>query len=665
MDVDLSTDLAALRPLVAPLLSGHSHVAIGTRLARASRVVRGPRRELISRAYNLLLHGVLGVGFSDAQCGFKAVRADVARELLPLVADEEWFLDTELLVLAERAGLRIHEVPVDWVDDPDSRVDVVATAAADLRGIARLARDLRAGPPAAGRGRERLGAARPRAAGRPGGSAPAVRTGRWPVDDRLRPAVPAARRPIGPQPANLVALLLTAVGNTAANRRLTFGVRGAAGLVRHQGQGLAVFLLGWALTAGALAWVHAAGPPDAGGRARGARRGQPPGHRRCASCCCGTGCSGAGMSRTTPQSAGARRRPPLTTSDDDRHPPMTARTIDGPRRRHRAAGAGRPSAAGARGPGRTAPRGPALAHPGHAGSARRSWRCSPPPPCCTCGVWPRRAGPTLLRGRGPGRATSWKAFLYGASDAAASITVDKPPFSLWPMALSVRVFGLSSWSMLVPQALMGVATVAVVSRVGRRVASAGAALLAGAVLAVTPVAALMFRYDNPDAMLVLLLSLTAAAVLRGVEDGRTRWMLLAGALVGLAFLTKQLEAFLALPAMAPGLAGRGARAPAQAAAGRAAGGRWRGARRRVVGRAGGAGAGVRPALDRRVETNSFLELTFGYNGFGRLTGNETGSIGGGGSGLQRPRSAWPDQRSAVRSAGCCRPPRCSPSRVCG
>ena len=138
MDVDLSTDLNALLPLVAPLLSGHSDLAIGTRLARGARVVRGPRREVISRCYNLLLHATLGAGFSDAQCGFKAIRADKARLLLPLTRDTGWFFDSELLVLAERAGLRIHEVPVDWIDDPDSRVKVAATALADLRGIARM-----------------------------------------------------------------------------------------------------------------------------------------------------------------------------------------------------------------------------------------------------------------------------------------------------------------------------------------------------------------------------------------------------------------------------------------------------------------------------------------------------------------------------------------------
>src|SRR3954447_13783476 len=139
MDADLSTDLRALLPLVAPLLSGHSDLAIGTRLSRGARVVRGPKRELISRGYNQLLRTVLRARFSDAQCGFKAVRRDAADALLPAVRDDGWFFDTELLVLAQRRGLRIHEVPVDWVDDPDSRVDIVATALADLRGVARLA----------------------------------------------------------------------------------------------------------------------------------------------------------------------------------------------------------------------------------------------------------------------------------------------------------------------------------------------------------------------------------------------------------------------------------------------------------------------------------------------------------------------------------------------
>jgi glycosyltransferase involved in cell wall biosynthesis len=146
MDVDLSTDLDALLPLVAPLISGHSDVAIGTRLARGARVKRGLKREVISRVYNLILRVALGARFSDAQCGFKAVRADTARRFIPQIENRSWFFDTELLVLAQRAGLRIHEVPVDWTDDDDSRVHIVGTAFEDLRGVWRLMRSRFAAP---------------------------------------------------------------------------------------------------------------------------------------------------------------------------------------------------------------------------------------------------------------------------------------------------------------------------------------------------------------------------------------------------------------------------------------------------------------------------------------------------------------------------------------
>ena len=273
MDVDLSTDLAALLPLVAPLVSGHSDLAIGSRLARGSRVVRGPKREVISRCYNLILRGTLHAGFSDAQCGFKAIRADVARRLLPLVQDTGWFFDTELLVLAERSGLRIHEVPVDWVDDPDSRVDVVATAMADLRGIARVGRALAAGQLPLAQIRAELGRdPRPRAdasgtPGSAGSSVPGVPVGM--VGQLVRFAGIGAASTLaylvlfmalsgvtGAQLANLIALLVTAIANTAANRRLTFGVRGG-GQTRHQVQGLVVFGLALALTSGSLAALHA------------------------------------------------------------------------------------------------------------------------------------------------------------------------------------------------------------------------------------------------------------------------------------------------------------------------------------------------------------------------------------------------------------------------
>ena len=267
MDVDLSTDLSALLPLVAPLVSGHSDVAIGTRLARTSRVVRGTKREVISRCYNLILRGTLAARFSDAQCGFKALRRDVARELLPLVEDTGWFFDTELLVLAERSGLRIHEVPVDWVDDPDSRVDVVATAIADLKGVARLGRALASGRLPLSQVRASLGrGALDAPAGVPAALlGQAVRFAGVGALSTLAYLVLylLARPALGAQWANATALLLTAIANTAANRRFTFGVSGAQDAGRHQLQGLVVFGLGLALTSGSLAALHAvaATPP--------------------------------------------------------------------------------------------------------------------------------------------------------------------------------------------------------------------------------------------------------------------------------------------------------------------------------------------------------------------------------------------------------------------
>jgi len=146
LDVDMSTDLNALLPLVAPLLADHSDVAIGTRLHRAARLTWSSKRELISRTYNRLLRIALHAEFTDAQCGFKAIRADAAHKLIPLVEDDAWFFDTELLMLAQRRGLRIHEVPVDWVEDGDSRVDIVPTTLAGLRGIMRLLWGPRAAP---------------------------------------------------------------------------------------------------------------------------------------------------------------------------------------------------------------------------------------------------------------------------------------------------------------------------------------------------------------------------------------------------------------------------------------------------------------------------------------------------------------------------------------
>lgn len=262
MDVDLSTDLAALAPLTAPLISGHSDIAIGSRLSRGSRVVRGAKREVISRCYNLILKSTLAAKFSDAQCGFKAIRADVARELLPHVVDTGWFFDTELLVLAERAGLRIHEVPVDWVDDPDSRVDIVTTAVADLKGVARLLRGFTTGAIPVADLAAQLGSAR--AAAPASLLRQAVRFCAIGAASTIAYLVlfTLLHGVMGAQVANLLALLVTAVANTAANRRFTFGVRGRGRASRHHVEGLIVFGIALAITSGSLAALHAVGNPS-------------------------------------------------------------------------------------------------------------------------------------------------------------------------------------------------------------------------------------------------------------------------------------------------------------------------------------------------------------------------------------------------------------------
>ncbi len=229
MDVDLSTDLRGVLPLLAPLLSGHSEIAIGSRLASGARVTRGAKREFISRSYNRILRAMLRARFTDAQCGFKAVRADVLPELLDAVRDDGWFFDTELLILAQRRGMRIHEVPVDWVEDPDSRVDIVSTALTDLRGTARLAL-----------------------------AAPIARFLGIGVASTFAYAMLflVLASPIGSASASAVALAITAVANTAANRRLTFGVRGRERLARQHLAGFIVFLIALALTNGALDVIH-------------------------------------------------------------------------------------------------------------------------------------------------------------------------------------------------------------------------------------------------------------------------------------------------------------------------------------------------------------------------------------------------------------------------
>ncbi len=277
MDVDLATGLEALLPLVAPLLSGHSDVAIGSRLATGAHVIRGTKREFISRAYNLLLRAALRSACTDAQCGFKAMRRDTAVELLPRIRDDQWFFDTELLVTAQRIGLRIHEVPVDWVDDTDSRVDLVRTVLDDLRGVVRMlgpslrrrerhrpagsvTRDPLAGPMAPP-------LAVPLAPG--GAAAPAAPVfsdellrfaGVGAVSTAVYAGLFAGLEPVlGSYLANTVAIGLCSLGNTTAHR----GMAGAArhGLDRNHRLLTAGALLTVSLSVstGALAAIRAVG----------------------------------------------------------------------------------------------------------------------------------------------------------------------------------------------------------------------------------------------------------------------------------------------------------------------------------------------------------------------------------------------------------------------
>jgi glycosyltransferase involved in cell wall biosynthesis len=270
MDVDLSTGLDALLPLVAPLINGHSDLAIGSRLAPGARTVRGPRRELVSRCYNSLIRFTHGARFSDAQCGFKAARADVVRPLLAVVEDESWFFDTELLLLAEHNGLRVHEVPVDWVEDTDSRVAVLRTAWDDLVGLVRVAR-----AKATGRARidELPRRPEPRAA-----HPDAVLVRRdsglsWHVvsfaivgalTTLVHLALFAVFCPLWPVLlANLAALLIATLVNTEANRRFTFpGAIPRPG--RAHAQGIVVFGLYYLFTSAALLLLHARVPDPPG-----------------------------------------------------------------------------------------------------------------------------------------------------------------------------------------------------------------------------------------------------------------------------------------------------------------------------------------------------------------------------------------------------------------
>ncbi|MEC3979088.1 glycosyltransferase [Amycolatopsis sp. H20-H5] len=271
MDVDLSTGLDALLPLVAPLANGHSDLAIGSRLAPGARTLRGPKREFISRTYNSLIRLTHGARFSDAQCGFKAARADVIRPLLKAVRDDAWFFDTELLLLAEHNGLRVHEVPVDWIEDTDSRVDVVSTARDDLRGLLRVARAKASG---AARVDDLPQRPQPRAihpdavlGRREGGLSWQVLS--FAVIGVLSTVANLALYALFRQAwpllvANLAALLITTLFNTEANRRFTFTTRRRSS-GRVHAQGFVVFAAYYVFTSGALLVLHSFAPDPSRG----------------------------------------------------------------------------------------------------------------------------------------------------------------------------------------------------------------------------------------------------------------------------------------------------------------------------------------------------------------------------------------------------------------
>lgn len=610
MDVDLSTGLDALVPLIAPLTNGHSDIAIGSRLAPGARTIRGPKREMISRCYNAIIRLSHGARFSDAQCGFKAARTDVIRPLLRHLEDDSWFFDTELLLLAEHNDLRVHEVPVDWVEDADTRVRVTSTAIADLRGLVRVARN------------------------KATGIAKVANLPRRPDPAPIHPNASVTRRETGllwqilsfsligaistvatlllyavfrqfwsPLPSNLVALTVTTLFNTEANRRLTFIGAGNRSTGRAHIQGLVLFALYYAFTSGALLVLHAvvshpstrlelavlllSSAIGTVGRFVALRGWVFNKHRQ------------GGTTMTT-----ARSAPTVTPS---------------PRR---------PDAAPGR---RWEPF--ALAAIVLLSIMVNFWGMA-------SAGWGNAFYSAAVRSMSD-NATN---FLFGSFDPAGLITVDKPPFALWPQVVSTWIFGFHGWAVLLPQAIAGAGAVFLLHRTVRRWTGEHAALLAALALAITPVAVAVARTNIPDMMLTLLAVAAAYAVTRAVAQditarSATKWLLLAAFLVGCGFLTKMLAAYLILPALVLAyLFGRSAswarRAFDLAAAGVVllASSLW------WVGLTA-IWSGAKPFIGGSTDGTA-LDLVLGYNGFGRLFGvpepggsggDDDGGGGGGGS----------------------------------
>lgn len=415
MDIDLSTNLGAFVPMITPLVTGDAAIAVGSRLMKESQTTRGLKRDIISRCYNRLIRWTMHTKFVDAQCGFKAIRRDVAQQLLPHVKDTAWFFDTELLVKAEYEGYVIHEEPVEWIEDTDSRVHIVKTAAEDIKGLSRV--------------RGEYGCA------------------------------------------------------------TLFEVAGFGGLLL-----MTLMLYLWNVT------------------------------------------------------------------------------ING------------------------------MANSYYAAAAQAA-------------------------------SVNWTAWLFGGLDAANFMSVDKPPVSTMIMGLFGRAFGFSSWSMLLPHALAGVATVVLVYLAVRRWYGVKSALIAGAVMALTPVAVLMFRFNNPDSFLTLFLTASAYAFLRTFDSKKPiLWLSIAGFLTGFAFNTKMLQGLLVLPVMAV-LYMACAKPTAMTRV-------WHLSVAGIVTMVSTLWWSVlvwlTPAAYRpwvgSTNNNDIWSLIFGYNGFGRLFGGRGGVPGGAGGG---------------------------------
>ena len=415
MDIDLSTNLDAFVPMITPLVTGDAAIAVGSRLMEESQTTRGLKRDIISRCYNRLIRWTMRTKFVDAQCGFKAMRRDVAQQLLPHVKDTAWFFDTELLVKAEYEGYTIHEEPVEWIEDTDSRVHIVKTATEDIKGLSRVRGEY--------------------------------------------------------------------------GRATLFEAAGFGGLLL-----MASMLYLWNIT------------------------------------------------------------------------------ING------------------------------MANSYYAAAAQAA-------------------------------SVNWTAWLFGSLDAANFMSVDKPPVSTMIMGLFGRVFGFSSWSMLLPHALAGVATVVLVYMAVRRWYGVKSALIAGAVMALTPAAALMFRFNNPDSFLTLFLTASAYAFLRAFDSKKSAlWLSVAGLLAGFAFNTKMLQGLLVLPVMAvlyiacakPAVMTR-VRHLSVASIATVASTFWWSVLVWLM------PAAYRPWIGS-TNNNNIWSLIFGYNGFGRLFGGRGGAPGGAGGG---------------------------------